>query len=294
MCVNSKNTKCKAMKKNYFLMIALFCASLFVACTDEDDDNGGKEEEPGIEIPDGNGNEGGESVEILPKKITKIVGYEDGSEFVEFVFEYDSDGRLIEQTVDGDWIVEIDYPTDTQVVASSSSGGEQTFYLEDGKATTCVQEAYFDFEREYVYSGGYLSRIDEDGDVLLDIDVEDGELVAISDDDVENTFTLSDVDNNAQIDLYGFILSYVIGYMDDEVEMDFYLGVTGERYRHLPSKIFGYSDDPSLEYTLSMTFDYEVDDEGYVTEIEVTYRDGYNSGEVTDTYTEVYEIIYED
>lgn len=264
------------MKKNYFLVAAmLFGAALFTSCSDDDENGNG-------------GNNGG-------RKVERIVGRDDnGARFVEFSFDYDG-GRLarVDCEFEEDAVVsEISYEGN-RVEVNNSDGSEQTFELEGGRVTRSSYDGYFAFEREYVYSGGYLSRIDEDGEELFELSVSDGNLIAVTEEGVgESVFTPGGVANNTQVDLYAFILSYVVGYLDDG-EMDFYLGLTGERFRYLPSRIVDYETDSSLNYTVTTSFDYDVDENGYVTAFTVRYLEGYNDGETTDSYEERYTITYE-
>lgn len=110
--------------------------------------------------------------------------------------------------------------------------------------------------------------------------------------DGEMTFLASEVENNANVDLFYFLFGWVSGY-DDFWALGF-AGALGERYKYLPESISTYEDDPSLSYVYLETFHYETDADGYVTEIVHRVHEGYNSRENVDTYTETYIIVYED
>ena len=78
------------MKKFYFALMALFCATaLFTGCSDDDDDEKGN----------GQGSGNGSGVEILSKKIVKIISHnETESEKFITLFQYDANNRLSKMT----------------------------------------------------------------------------------------------------------------------------------------------------------------------------------------------------
>lgn len=285
------------MQMKYYLGVAaLFLALLFSACTDEAENEDGSAglppvEEPGDEVDD---------TPLLEKKIVKILADLGDGDLAEFAFAYNAEGRLVKISLDdggygGSDECRITYSGDSLFMDLYSE--HRVFAeLEDGKAAYCeyipLSEPSGWWGYDFIYSRGYLSEVLEDGEEYLHMDVVGGGNLASMSGDGEMTFLASEVENNANVDLFYFLFGWVSGY-DDFWELGF-AGALGERYKYLPESISTYEDDPSLSYVYLETFHYETDADGYVTEIVHRVHEGYNSRENVDTYTETYIIVYED
>ena len=282
------------MQMKYYLGVAaLFLALLFSACTDEAENEDGSAglppvEEPGDEVDD---------TPLLEKKIVKILADLGDGDLAEFAFAYNAEGRLVKISLDdggfgGSDECRITYSGDSLFMDLYSE--HRVFAeLEDGKAAYCeyipLSEPSGWWGYDFIYSRGYLSEVLEDGEEYLHMDVVGGNLASMSGDG-EMTFLASEVENNANVDLFYFLFGWVSGY-DDFWELGF-AGALGERYKYLPESISTYEDDPSLSYVYLETFHYETDADGDVTEIIHRAHEGYNSGETVNSYTETYTIVY--
>ena len=282
------------MQMKYYLGVAaLFLALLFSACTDEAENENGSAglppvEEPGDEVDD---------TPLLEKKIVKILADLGDGDLAEFAFAYNAEGRLVKISLDdggygGSDECRITYSGDSLFMDLYSE--HRVFAeLEDGKAAYCeyipLSEPSGWWGYDFIYSRGYLSEVLEDGEEYLHMDVVGGNLASMSGDG-EMTFLASEVENNANVDLFYFLFGWVSGY-DDFWELGF-AGALGERYKYLPESISTYEDDPSLSYVYLETFHYETDADGDVTEIIHRAHEGYNSGETVNSYTETYTIVY--
>lgn len=276
------------MKKCYFVLMALFCATaLFTGCSDDDD----KEDEKN--------NGQGSGMEILSKKIVKMISHNDsGSERFIYLYDYDKNNRLSKITeVEEDGTVvetsDIVYEDNKVTITNSSSENKSVIQLQDGKAVSFIE--YWDGDRidhTYSYSGKYLSRdyakyfnggdsdFEEVGVADVVFTVKDANLETMSyvytsqdkNENVKSRFEYSDLDNNICFDVYFLILN----------EYPFLLDVAGDRYQKLPAKII-IVDDNGVEKEVT-SYTYEVDKDGYITKIieEMENEDGY-----------IYEITYE-
>lgn len=276
------------MRSNWFLAATLMCAALFFACTD---DNGNEEEDegallPDVEVPNDDG-------DVTARRLVTKITENDEDHYmapIERVFEYNEGGQLVKITMrdyneDETVTTNLSYLKD-RIEMSSSNGDKRVFYLEDGRVVSSdkVVDRLSYLEYEYSYSGGYLRKIvDMEYNDSVRLEVEDGELRGIRYDDGEFAVTPSSVDNNTSIDLLGYVDFCEMGLFcgDDS----FFIGLCGKRFEHLPSEI---EEETSGFYALSETFDYELDDEGYVTEITLTEREG----DSRNVYT--FTIEYED
>ena len=283
------------MQMKYYLGVAaLFLALLFSACTDEAENEDGSAglppvEEPGDEVDD---------TPLLEKKIVKILADLGDGDLAEFAFAYNAEGRLVKISLDdggygGSDECRITYSGDSLFMDLYSE--YRVFAeLENGKAAYCeyipLSEPSGWWGYDFIYSRGYLSEVLEDGEEYLHMDVVGGGNLASMSGDGEMTFLASEVENNANVDLFYFLFGWVSGY-DDFWELGF-AGALGERYKYLPESISTYEDDPSLSYVYLETFHYETDADGDVTEIIHRAHEGYNSGETVNSYTETYTIVY--
>ncbi len=271
------------MKKFYFALMALFCATaLFTGCSDDDDDEKGN----------GQGSGNGSGVEILSKKIVKIISHnETESEKFITLFQYDANNRLSKMTeIEEDGtekeVTDIIYEDNKITITTTSTENKSVIQLRDGKAVSYIE--YWEGDRidfVYNYSGKYLSNYTakyfrernswrEEGVANVVYTVKDANLEEMSyvytshyDEDanekVSNKFELGVLDNNTNLNLYSFIL-------DDNT---FLFDVVGDRFKKLPVKIIS-TDEGKEDIT---TYTYEVDKDGYITKIieKMDNEDGY-------------------
>lgn len=278
------------MRKFYFILMALFCTTLFMGCDKDDDDDNGNGQ--------GAGN-GGSGVVVLAKKISKIVSSHNGTPETTYLYAYDGPGRLtkITKTYRGSTDEDVTNITygDNKITLTSKDNEVSVITLKDGRATSFVDYDGSDYRSEYAYTyaGKYLSKAvckdfqknnttwEEDGSDESTYTVKDGNLLNVVysynygvDDTGKSTMTLemSNIDNNTNIDLYGFM-------MDDEV---FLLCTVGDRYKKLPAKITDQEEGEKDDVT---TYSYKTDKDGYITEMTETEDNG--------KYVTVYTITYE-
>ena len=245
----------------------MLCAmACFTACSDDDDNNGG-----------GNGNgagNGGSGVEVKERKLVRVEEQEgnDGTKYITH-FAYDSEGRLskiTESPEDGSYENEktVTYGDGRITVAGEY---EEDVYVLNGDGY--VQTLSYDYEEDredctYTYSNGYLSRMTfayyeyVDGEWVKEEPEEVTEYVVADSNlskcvsrygsmESERTVEASSTLNNMNID---YLYAQWLGNGDE-----FLLCIAGKRYRNLPASI-----------TIGgnvMTFEYEVDGDGYVTEV---------------------------
>ncbi len=136
------------MKKFYFALMALFCATaLFTGCSDDDDDEKGN----------GQGSGNGSGVEILSKKIVKIISHnETESEKFIILFQYDANNRLSKMTdIEEDGteteVTDIIYEDNKITITTTSTENKSVIQLQDGKAVSFIE--YREGERiDFVYN----------------------------------------------------------------------------------------------------------------------------------------------
>lgn len=289
------------MRKFFLCMMAAFCATtMFTACSDDD----GNDFEGNGE---GAGN-GGSGVIVQPKKVAKIISYEDGLVEETYLFSYDSEGKLnkvITKYGSGEYANEYEktytYSSDKIII---KEGDEETvIQMKDGKAISYSEKEGTDYEYNYsfTYSGNYLYQVKsqekhlQDGEWTLSSEgtdtytVKNGNLSAVKsvwtegkEQDVTNaTIQYGNVANNANIDL-GFIC------LDMESEDLMMLCLLGTRYQNLPASLSS-KDDEGWSYKADLSYEVK---EGYVTKISIKSEEKEDGG---DTYSDedVYEIIYE-
>ena len=286
---------------------ALVAGATFAGCTDDENDNK-KYAEDGNEIVDEPGNTPGGDMELKEKRVARIwyadadengtLYYDSGLEFMYkdnriakiTNYECEEDGTVLDDEYPRSY--RIDYSA-TQVTMYYEDGTTvQSFDLEDGRAV--AGEAPGDEEvYAYEYTDGYLTRLTRtyafDGEEYTErihFQVEDGlwTEAAITDNDGEGTMTfeMSDVENNLSVDLYIFCHFFV------DNGNDCLLGLIGNRMKYLPEQI-------ETEYegtTATEEFQYQLDDEGYVTEVVCrVYNPLGDAG--YENYTQVWQIEYE-
>lgn len=265
------------MRKFYFILTVLFCAALFTSCTDDDkDDEGGNGQ---------GGENGGSGVVILPKKVTKIILTESGSEEETWHYTYDDKDRVstITTTYRGNpsgIVKKITY-TDSKITIAQENNEPMEIKLENGLAVSSSEYEGVNYNTQgtYSYSDNYLSKFIKK---VVNVDVNDnlwkeyltdsstfvvtnGNLESVDyyyyfdEDEKEKgimTFEINnDRDNNLCLDLYGLVIG-------EDVIL---LGLTGNRYKKMPSKVI-YKEEIENK-TYEVNYSYKVDKEGYITEM---------------------------
>lgn len=265
------------MRKFYFILTALFCAALFTSCTDDDkDDEGGNGQ---------GGENGGSGVVILPKKVTKIILTESGSEEETWHYTYDDKDRVSTITTtyrdNPSGIVKKITYTDSKITIAQENNEPMEIKLENGLAVSSseYEGANYNTQGTYIYSDNYLSKFIKK---VVNVDVNDnswkeyltdsstfvvtnGNLESVDyyyyfdEDEKEKgimTFEINnDRDNNSNLNLYGLVI-------DEEVIL---LGLTGNRFKKMPSKVI-YKEEIENK-TYEVNYSYKVDKEGYITEM---------------------------
>lgn len=282
------------MRKFYCVLTALICAVLFTTCSDDDkDDEGGNGQ---------GGDNGGSGVVILPKKITKIVFTDCGSEKETRRYAYDAQGRIsnITTTYHGNpsSIVKSFTYTDSKTTITEENNEPMVIEMKDGKAISSseYEGKKYNIQKTYSYSGNYLSKLIKK---VVNVDVNDeswkdyltnsstfivqkGNLESIdyyyhlNEDEKEKgiiSFELNnDRDNNINLDLYGLVIS-------EDVIL---FGLTGNRYKKLPSKVTEVTEFADETYIVD--YSYKIDQKGYITEM---------TGDRGNDQVFVYTITYE-
>ncbi len=259
----------------------------------------GKEYELGKMTFEEQPEEGGD-VEILPKKISKII-FSDKEEKNIYEFSYNNEGKLSSLNVTEDgatepWKCTYTYSSNQLVIKEIGSDNQtETYTIENGKATH-YKKTYpaplseFD-EFDFKYEGDYLSQmkgVSENEYMITENFVfTGGKLIQHkwSIDELDNItldFTYGQQLNNLNLDLFGIILE---DYLD--IEDLFLHGITGKRSMYLPEKINVNVVDDEGGYKYLESFKYEVKD-NYITKI--TIIDNEDGGR----YECEYEIFYED
>ena len=226
-------------------------------------------------------------VEILPKKISKIIeSFEDedalkgiGKNIYEF--SYDDKGRIVSLKVTEDGETEPYMSTCTyssnQLIIKEIGGNKQTetYTLENGKAkhykkTYPIYEEFDEFAFEY--GGDYLSQIkgiiESEYPTTENFIYVGGKLTQYKwiDEEFDNVYALLDFTydqqlNNLNLDLFGIILADYF----ENIEDLFLYDITGKRSVYLPEKVkVSGIDDEDGKYEYSVSFKYEVKD-NYIT-----------------------------
>lgn len=265
----------------------------------------GKEYELGKMTFEEQPEEGGD-VEILPKRISKIIesleeeDYESGIGKNIYEFSYDDKGRITSLKVTEEGETEPCKSTYTyssnQLVIKEIGGDNQTetYTLENGKATH-YKKTYPDNkewnEFDFKYEGDYLSQIkgiiENEYPTTENFTFIGGKLIQYKwiDEEFDNIYELLDFTygqqlNNLNLDLFGIILTDYFKNVEDL----FLYGITGKRSVYLPEKVkVSGIDDEDGKYEYPVSFKYEVKD-NYITKI-IIDEDGDKCE---------YEIFYED
>ena len=244
-------------------------------------------------------------VEILPKKISKIIeSFEDedalkgiGKNIYEF--SYDDKGRIVSLKVTEDGETEPYMSTCTyssnQLIIKEIGGNKQTetYTLENGKSkhykkTYPIYEEFDEFAFEY--GGDYLSQIkgiiESEYPTTENFIYVGGKWTQYKwiDEEFDNVYALLDFTydqqlNNLNLDLFGIILAAYFENLEDLFLYD----ITGKRSVYRPEKLkVSWIDDEDGKYEYSVSFKYEVKD-NYITKV-IIDEDG-------EKYE--YEIFYE-
>lgn len=252
-------------------------------------------------------------VEILPKKITKLIVSEDDGSYDEiYDFTYDADGKItsIKETSGNDVTTStFTYAQDKITIEVRESpcayDADVTMELKDGRLSVYTrdenQKGDLSTNRyEYTYtSDGYLSKV-----TGVETDNEDGEKI---EDKIEETFSFEQgklMTYNYESDGYSESEEYTYGSQLNNLNIDLFtcivwnwqtwsadegivLGVLGKRSQYLPSTVKHHnSDDGDWGESL---FEYKMKD-GYISEITITWK--YENGDEDEV--DKIQIFYED
>lgn len=243
-------------------------------------------------------------VEILPKKITKVIFHEEEYEETTYEYSYNQDGQIISVRRKGkydDYKSTYTYSTDKIVMVEKETtegrvDTETTFDLKDGKLShyKSTYDEFFD-EYTYGYNGEYLSNVEgreevEDGKMSETFSFIQGKLMqykytSIDYDYVDiMDFTYGSQLNNLNIDLWTFI-SY--DFEGSSVEKAFLLGIVGKRSQYLPASMKWTTEDDEDGLDVSQyNFNYKMDGD-YITEVSIIE----DNETIADSR---FEIFYED
>lgn len=240
--------------------------------------------------------EGGQDVVILSKKVAKII-FVVGKETDTLLFSYNADGKIISmdsRKARYTSLTKYQYENNRIVETAESKTG--SFELKDGKANTIKSKHIgYDGSEEYTLSynsSGYLETVEGkwyeggklDSEETGTFTFTNGYMIGYAYQENgpyhgEYTFEYGDFKhiNNVNIDLWGVIGGETIFYT--EIANAFMLGVTGNRHKYMPTKVkiseIGKNEDGQyITYTLENTLEYVLNDEGYVTNVNIKSTDG--------------------
>ena len=203
--------------------------------------------------------------QILPKKVSRIqatIPDEDGSFTTTIRYGYDNEGRIVsiherwEEVYDGNVYGDetertIEYTADRVTMNDVTENETYYFELTDGRATSLTSSGYDD-NASYTYdSNGYISNVflynpDDGYENHLVYTVVDGsltEIKAIVESETVEQLTFNNApaqSNNLNIDLFG-LYDFLLG--SGDLYMNCLLGINGERFRTLPTKVISKNED---------------------------------------------------
>lgn len=212
---------------------------------------------------------------ILPKRVSRIQATapdEEGNFNSTIRYGYDSEGRIVsiherwEEAYDDNVYSDeteltIEYTVDRVTMNNVTENETYYFDLTDGRATSLISSGYVD-NASYTYdSNGYISKVflynpDDGYENHLVYTVVDGsltEIKGIEEPETVEQFTLKNdpaQSNNLNIDLFGL---YEFLLKSDDLSMTCLLGINGERFRALPTKITGKDFDGAFTYIYRYT-----------------------------------------
>jgi len=212
----------------------------------------------------------GDEIAILPKKLVKVEMTIEDEEYTETStteYTYDEKGRLSKIDMGkGNGVYEIEYAVNEIIMRDRSYGDCTTFRLENGRATTCVEEeSNYKCETKFSYgSNGYLSgyvytstegKETYTGKGTLTIG-EDGYLKTFSASCAIEFIPNKKVRNNLNLDLMGN--SDFMGTIDNQAIRDAYLlCIGGKRTTYLPQQVTVKVHDSSpIKYEYKFDGDY--------------------------------------
>ncbi|MBQ3617558.1 MAG: leucine-rich repeat protein [Bacteroidales bacterium] len=247
-----------------------------------------------------------DNFEILPKKITKIVGHwsefgaDDKGNIIHDkgytrYFIYDSEGRV--QYVIGESTQPSEYDkrsttTYTYTANSITSANRYStgnYTLRDGLIISYKKsDGYYEDNSSYNYTDGYLTNVTTGGYETADLEIIDrtfkytynNGLITTSEDNVGSKYTYeyTNVKNNLNIDVFAMIDE--AGYTTECLSPFF-----GKRNKYLPSKITEF-DDGEIEYEYTITYQFDGD---YISKIGILCTRAGGKYQ----YEEMYEIYYD-
>lgn len=244
--------------------------------------------------------------DILPRKLVRIVSSytdEDGEteEPSTYEYSYDEQGRLIKitdksTTDDAPYITEIQY-TENEITYNREED-KTVFSLKEGRVVssewtdTYSDEMYetttfsYDatgFLNETVIDGTYTRKFTFKENSLTQVDSKGEDWPA---NDAQITPHES-VRNNLNVDLCTELISFAANALDcEESILPYQLEIAGKRSAYLPKKCVSTDNDPEEgTETDTCTFDYTLDNDGYITEIRMEDTDGGST---------VYQLFYEE
>lgn len=237
--------------------------------------------------------------QILPKRVSRIqmtMPDEDGSFNTTIRYSYDNEGRIVsihehgEEAYDGNVYVDetestIEYTIDRVTVNDITYNETYYFELTDGRATSYIDDVD---KTLYTYdSNGYISKsithdLYDNDTYTTSYTVVDGSLTEIK--EIDEFYVTLENDparpNNLNIDLFGlddFLLA------NNDHFMNCLLGINGERFRTLPTKITCKDDDGTQTYIYRYTMDGE-----YISKIEI-YKERKGKQELDSRFEFFYE-----
>ncbi len=249
--------------------------------------------------------EGGD-VEILPKRVKKVVYYEDGEVSETYEYTYNSENKITSVKItDYDEIPEnitCIYASDkiTMKITEGEDEEEFIFNLKNDRVSsskwtyTDMGESYAD-NFVYTYSGQYLSKVEgseetPDEKMSETFSFEHGNLVKYTYSSLgynytdTQEFTYGSQLNNLNIDLFAFV---AYNFESESVDKPFQLGIAGKRSKYLPSSMKWTTEDEEDGKEISEhKFSYKMNGD-YIIEMTITEKTGEES-------TDKIQIFYED
>ena len=279
------------MKTKSFLeaMMAAALSFNFMACSDDDEPNGG--------------NGGGSGSGDATKRLTRIYVQAEWDTNNETVFQYDSEGRVTEMDITYDhhssgdtWTdyytysyngnevtVDVDYAGDGpeyREQESSTYALNDNGYVTNGvKTTNSGREIQytFNYTNDYLVSAAIIQENENTSDNISNQIISDGLILP----DEWDTIEYTDISNKANF-FFHYSGEYdIFDFSTFEYGELYFANLAGKAPIYLPQKV---KDRSGNEYNYS----YELDDEGYVTEMTITHSKGEQPTIITCTYEDIH------